>query len=105
MIEVTGKRWVIGAFAEAEWVKNLRAAGDATISVGRKTEQVRAVELGPTEAVEFFRDVLRPYVSRNRFVLRMIRMNSRLFLGTSDAIDRPAEAAHGRPVFELRRAG
>lgn len=103
LIEASGRRWVIGAFGETEWVRNLRAAGRATITAGRKSEHVTAVELGPTEAVQFFRDVLRPYVRRTPVGLLMVRTISRFMLGASDAIDRPAEAAEGRPVFELYR--
>lgn len=105
LIETSGRRWVIGAFGETEWVRNLRAAGRATITGGRESDQVTAVELPPAEAVDFFRDVLRPYVRRTRFGLLMVRTISRLFLGAFDAIDRPAEAAQGRPVFELHREG
>lgn len=51
-----------GPFGEVNWVRNLRAAGRATITVRRRKEDVTAVELGPTEAVAFFRDILSPLV-------------------------------------------
>src|SRR2546423_13859960 len=58
--ENSGRRGLIAPFGEVNWVRNLRAAGRATISVGRRKEEVTAVELGPTEAAAFIRDVLGP---------------------------------------------
>src|ERR1700754_3393355 len=42
---VDGKRYVVGGFPRADWVKNLRAAGEATLTQGRKDERVRVVEM------------------------------------------------------------
>ena len=64
--ENAGRRGLISPFGEVNWVRNLRAAGRATISVGRQKEEVTAVELGPTEAAEFIRDVLGPHARRTR---------------------------------------
>src|SRR5438477_9069189 len=61
-----GRRGLISPFGEVNWVRNLRAAGRATITVGRRKEEVTAVELGPTEAAEFIRDVLAPHARRSR---------------------------------------
>ena len=47
LVEIGGKRWVIGTFGETHWVRNLRAAGHATLTVGRRQEVVGATELGP----------------------------------------------------------
>ncbi len=41
---VDGKRYVAG-LPGAEWIANARAAGQATLRSGRRTEQVRMVEL------------------------------------------------------------
>src|SRR3989442_12188803 len=43
--EIEGKRWVIGTFGEVNWVRNLRSAGEATLSVGKRREEVLATEL------------------------------------------------------------
>ena len=95
MVEFSGKRWLMAPFGEVNWVRNLRAAGQATITVGRRKEEVTAVELGPTEAVEFFRDVLHPRVQRTRVGAWIVRHVDQVDL------DHPVEAAQGRPVFEL----
>lgn len=87
IFEDSGKRWLVAPYGEVNWVLNLRAAGRATITRRRRREDVAAVELGPTEAVEIFRDVLGPYARRMRF--------------GSGSFDDPVEAAKGRPIFEL----
>jgi deazaflavin-dependent oxidoreductase (nitroreductase family) len=47
---VDGKRYVVGGFPKADWVKNLRATGEATLTQGRTDEPVRVVELPADEA-------------------------------------------------------
>jgi deazaflavin-dependent oxidoreductase (nitroreductase family) len=94
--ENSGRRGLISPFGEVNWVRNLRAAGRATITVGRRQEEVTAVELGPTEAAEFIRDVLAPHARRTRLGSWFVRTIDKI------DIDNPVEAAEGRPVFELR---
>src|SRR2546422_9460196 len=64
LVEIGGKRWVIGTFGETNWVRNLRTAGEAAVTVGKRHENVRARELSATA---FFGDVLAPYVRRIPF--------------------------------------
>lgn len=52
-----GKRYVVGGFPGADWVRNVRAATEATLERGRKTERVRMVELPAEDA----RPVLRAF--------------------------------------------
>jgi deazaflavin-dependent oxidoreductase (nitroreductase family) len=96
IIEVGGRRWLWSPWGEVQWVRNLRAAGRATIAVRRTTEEVAVSELDPAERVTFFRDVLAPYARGLRFGMTFIRV--------VDGVDleHPVEAAAGRPVFELR---
>src|SRR5438128_10046964 len=54
LVEVGGRRWIIGTFGEVNWVRNLRAARQAELKVRKRTEDVRAVELSQEEATEFF---------------------------------------------------
>jgi len=46
---VEGSRYIVAAFPKASWVKNVRAAGDGTLSRGRVVEQVRLVEVAIAE--------------------------------------------------------
>ena len=57
LVEIDGRRWVIGTFGDTNWVRNLRAAGEATVSVGRRREEVKAAELVGEDRISFFRDV------------------------------------------------
>jgi len=99
IVEVAGKRWVWAPWGEVNWVRNLRAAGRATITKRRRREEVVATELDPTQRVEFFRDVLGP-------LARGIPLGV-WFLRVIDGvdIDDPVEAAEGRRVFELKPIG
>src|SRR2546429_5889721 len=64
LVDLDGRRWVIGTFGETNWVRNLRSAGEATLTVGRRKEEVRANELTGEARVAFFRDSVRPHVRR-----------------------------------------
>src|SRR5215831_14181865 len=97
LVEVGGRRWTVGTFGNVNWVRNLRAAGEGTLTVGRRTERVRAVELDRAEAVSFFVDVLAPYVGRTRLVRWLLGS----VLRAGDILDDPRAAAAQRPVFEL----
>jgi deazaflavin-dependent oxidoreductase (nitroreductase family) len=97
IIEVSGRLWVWSPWGEVHWVRNLRFAGGATITVRGRKEDVRANELDPTERMAFFRDTLGPVARGMPFGVRFIRIVDGVDL------DRPSEAAEGRPVFELHR--
>ena len=95
IIEVSGRRWVWAPWGDVHWVRNLRAAGRATIDKRGRKEEVTATELDATERVAFFRDVAGPLARSIPFGVWFIRI--------VDGVDvrRPVEAAEGRPVFEL----
>ena len=97
IIEVDGRRWIWCPWGDVNWVRNLRAAGEATITVRRQGEVVRARELDPAERLAFFRDVLGPVARGMRGGVWFIR--------TVDGVDLadPVGAADGRCVFELEK--
>jgi deazaflavin-dependent oxidoreductase (nitroreductase family) len=95
IIDVSGRRWIWAPWGEVHWVRNLRAAGGATITVRGRKEEVRATELDQPQRVGFFRDVLGPVARGIPFGVRFIRIVDGVDL------DDPSEAAEGRPVFEL----
>jgi deazaflavin-dependent oxidoreductase (nitroreductase family) len=103
LVEIDGKRWVVGTFGETQWVRNLRAAGEATLTVGRRREKVAAVELSREAGAAFFREVLGPYVRRIPLGLGRWMIGS--VLGARDILANPVAAAERRPVFELHVAG
>jgi deazaflavin-dependent oxidoreductase (nitroreductase family) len=95
IVEFSSRRWLMAPYGEVNWVRNLRAAGRATIVVGRRKEEVIAVELEHTEAVAFFQDVLGPRVQRTRVGAWIVQHIDQVDL------NHPEDAARGRPVFEL----
>lgn len=97
VLEAGGRRWVIGTFGETNWVRNLRAAGRAALTVGGRNQQVEAFELTGEARAAFFRDVLGPYVRRMRIAPALLAV-----LGARDILSHPDKAAQERPVFELR---
>jgi deazaflavin-dependent oxidoreductase (nitroreductase family) len=99
VVEIDGRRWVIGTFGETNWVLNLRAAGEATITVGKRREPVKAIELSRSDGEAFFRDVLGPYVRRLPIGKWLLAL-----LGAGDILEDPIGSAERRPVFEVRAA-
>ncbi len=95
IIAVGGRRWVWAPWGDVHWVRNLRAAGAATITVRGRDEEVTATELDQAERLEFFRDVLGPVAHGMPFGVSFIRIVDGVDLND------PLEASDGRPVFEL----
>jgi deazaflavin-dependent oxidoreductase (nitroreductase family) len=100
VVDVEGRRWVIGTFGDVNWVRNLRAAGEGIVTINRRPQPVTAVELSRDEVAAFFRDVVGPYVRRvplGRWLIGSV-------LGGRDILDDPVGAAQRHPVFELHAA-
>ena len=53
---VDGQRYVVGGSAQADWVKNARAAGWGVLAHGRKEKRVRLVELPVEERAPILRE-------------------------------------------------
>ena len=98
IIEVSGRRWIWSPWGEVHWVRNLRASGRATITLGRRSEEVTATELDRAEREAFFRDVLGGVARSMRLGVRFVRVVDGVDL------DQPAEVAEDRRVFELHPA-
>jgi deazaflavin-dependent oxidoreductase (nitroreductase family) len=99
VVSVGGRRYVQSPFGEVNWVRNLRAAGEAIVTKGGRRETVSAVEVPPEEAAVVLRDgvgrylrfpPLRPILAR----FFSVRINS-----THEEL--VVEARH-HPMFELR---
>jgi deazaflavin-dependent oxidoreductase (nitroreductase family) len=98
IIAISGRRWVWAPWGEVNWVRNLRAAGRATISKRHRTEEVTATELDEAQRVEFFRDIYGPFARSLPFGATFVRIIDGVDL------DHPAEIAVDRRVFELHAA-
>ena len=56
IIERNGKRYLGAPFGAVDWVRNLRAAGEAILTRGRRAETINATELPPREAALVLRE-------------------------------------------------
>lgn len=89
-----GARYLVAARGETQWVRNLRVAGEAELTVGRRTERVAATELTEPAAVV---PVLREYLRRWAWEVGA-------FFDGVDASSSDAElaaVAHRHPIFVL----
>jgi deazaflavin-dependent oxidoreductase (nitroreductase family) len=50
VLERDGERYLIGAFGNVNWVRNLRASGRGTLRIGREVHAFTAEELSPHDA-------------------------------------------------------
>ena len=92
IIEKDGKRYLCTPFGVVDWVRNLRAAGEAILTRGRRAETVNARELPKDEAAL----VLRADIKRNPF--------ARYFGVTADSsLEEFERAVLTHPVFVLER--
>lgn len=60
LLELDGRRYLVSARGEGEWVRNVRAArGELVLLRGRRREALRAVELADADKVPVLRGYLR----------------------------------------------
>jgi deazaflavin-dependent oxidoreductase (nitroreductase family) len=87
------ERFLVAPRGTAQWVRNLRAAGEGELRAGRRVERFRSVEVADADKV----DVLRAYLRRWKFEI------GKFFDGVGpDATDDDIAAiAAGYPVFRI----
>ena len=88
-----GERYLVAPRGHTQWVRNLRAAGEGELRLGRRAERFTAVEVDDAEKTP----ILREYLHRWGWEV------GRFFDGvTADATDAQlADIAPGFPVFRL----
>lgn len=59
LVENSGTSFLVAAFGEVNWVRNLRAAGQAHLTRRRRTETIGVVELGVKEAAPILKQFLK----------------------------------------------
>jgi hypothetical protein len=110
MLELEGRRFVQASYSEDGWVRNLRVAGEATVTDHGHRIAVQAAELPPDKAAAIIRRALEPY-RRSRVlrallgprvrppvaVLRWVRIR------VDDTPEEYLDEARRHPLFELHR--
>ena len=66
LAEYEGHRFLVSTYGQTNWVRNLRAVGEATLTRGRRSERISVVEVGAKEAAP----VLQYFVSTIPAVVR-----------------------------------
>jgi len=108
MLELGERRFVQAAFGEVDWVRNLRAAGQAVVTKGRHADAVDAAELAPEAAATLMRDALAPYAP-SRLLRAVVGPTTRPPIGVlhyfrvrvDATLEEYIAAARRQPVFEL----
>jgi deazaflavin-dependent oxidoreductase (nitroreductase family) len=59
LLEYEGVRYLVAPRGNTQWVRNLRAAGEGELRLGRRTERFRAIEVGDDEKPPVLRAYLR----------------------------------------------
>jgi len=99
IIELDGRRFVQSPFGEVNWVRNLRAAGEAVVSKGGDQEEVEASEVAPEAGGRVLRDALAPYL-KSRLLAPVV---GRFFNVRADStLEDYVVEARRHPMFELR---
>jgi deazaflavin-dependent oxidoreductase (nitroreductase family) len=93
LLERDGQRYLGAPFGAVNWVRNLRAAGEATLTRGRRAETVSARELPPGEAALVLRDEVRDGHPFARY----------LGVTADSSLEEFARAAASHPLFVLER--
>lgn len=60
VLRLDGQRYLVAPRGQTQWVRNLRAAGEGELALGRRVEPIRAVELADHEKPP----LLRAYLER-----------------------------------------
>lgn len=93
ILERNGRRYLASPYGIVNWVRNLRAAGEATLTRGRRSEAVTAKELPIDEAALVLREDVR---AGNPF--------ARYFgVTASSPLEEFERAAASHPLFVLER--
>lgn len=91
IMQRNGKRYVGSPYGIVDWVRNLRAAGEAMLTRGRRSETIRATEVPPGEAALVIREEIK---AGNPFI--------RFFGVTAESSQEELErAAADHPLFLL----
>ena len=99
LMEIGARKFVFATFGEVNWVRNLRAAGEAIVRVGKDDRAMTAVELTPDEAVPVMKAALGRFLG-SPMAAPLLRRWYDLSPDSTDA-EYLAEARR-HPVFEFR---
>lgn len=86
------RRFIVSVRGESAWVRNLRAAGEATLRRGRNTESIRVHEIGDQGKVPILRAYLQKWAWQVKSIMEVGK-------DATDEDQRSIAAKH--PIFEI----
>ncbi len=95
VLSVTGTRYLVAPRGETEWVRNLRAAGEGRLRLGRRIEPFHATELRDEEKP----GILRAYLRRWKAEVGVFFGG----VGTKSSDEELFAIAPNHPIFRLDR--
>jgi deazaflavin-dependent oxidoreductase (nitroreductase family) len=99
LMETGGRLYVQSPYGEVNWVRNLRASGDAVLTRDRRRIPVAAVELEPEQGGRVIREAVAPFL-RGRLTAAF--MHVFVPLRRDATVEEYVEHVRRHPVFELR---
>ncbi|MDQ1083053.1 MULTISPECIES: nitroreductase family deazaflavin-dependent oxidoreductase [Microbacterium] len=96
-LRVDGDRYLVAPRGNAQWVRNLRAAGEGELRHGRSVERFRAQEIPDAEKPPILRAYLQAWAWEVGRFFEGVDKNS--------PDERLADIAPGFPVFRIRPGG
>jgi deazaflavin-dependent oxidoreductase (nitroreductase family) len=81
--QLDGQLYTVAGYPGADWPRNARAAGEGTLSRGRKSRRVKIVELSPEQA----RPVLRAFAVKVPVGVRFAKSSGLVREGTPDEFE------------------
>ena len=103
VVDIDGRRYVMAAYGDVQWVRNLRAAGAAEFRLPGGTETLTAAELDPAAALAFYSQTLPSFIAHLPWFGRLF---AKVFFGLigPELAGNPQQAAARHPVFLLEPA-
>ncbi len=99
LFRLEGHRYVFDTFGNADWVRNLRAAGEAKIGRGWRLKHITAIEVSKEEAASVLKEIFAPYIA-SRIRSSFLKMG--YSFTKNSTIDDYAREAKRHPGFELQ---
>jgi deazaflavin-dependent oxidoreductase (nitroreductase family) len=93
LLSYGGNRYLVAPRGETQWVRNLRAAGEAELRLGRRREEFRAIELPDEQKPE----ILRAYLRRWKAEIGVFFAG----VGPGASDEELLAIASGYPVFQI----
>jgi deazaflavin-dependent oxidoreductase (nitroreductase family) len=98
LYEHNDRRFLLASHGEGDWVRNLRAAGQATLKRGQHQQPVTAVELSAESAGNVLKEIL---PSRLASPMRGFVLRHTFAVAPDAPLDDFISAARRCPLFEL----